>query len=168
MKRAGVALVTVSLALALLPMSPAHAGGVWDPNEPIHRLDIRWVGAYEQADGRLRVTITFYDRVRMRWFRPFDFGSLTTLVVAFTQDRDQRPFMFGLFFRHAGRLKAAMCESGSNCGRARITRPNPFTIRAWFEPFDVLPRAGWSFVGRSWRGSHGVDPLDHTRWGMVT
>jgi hypothetical protein len=168
MKRVGLALVTLSLAVTLLAVSPAHAGGAWDPNEPIHRLDIRWVGAYEQADGRLRVTITFYDPVRLRWFERLRFGSLSTLVVAFTPDRDQRPFMFGLFGRRGDRLIAAMCESGSNCGGARVRRPNRFTIRAWFDEFDALPGAGWSFRGFSWRGSGGRDLLDRTRWSTVT
>jgi hypothetical protein len=43
----------------------AVAGGVWDPNEPKTRLDIRWVGVVAQ-DGRFRVTITFHHRVRFR------------------------------------------------------------------------------------------------------
>jgi hypothetical protein len=168
MKRIGLALASLSLALALLPSTPARAAGVWDPNEPIHRLDIRWVGAYEQADGRLRVTIAFYDPVRLRWFDPPNFYRLSTLVVAFTPDRDERPFMFGMFARRGDRLIAAMCESGSNCSGAVVRRPNPFTIRAWFDAFDVSPRAGWSFRGMSWRESGGVDLLDRTRWGTVT
>jgi hypothetical protein len=167
MKRVGIALVTL-LALTLFPASPARAASVWDPNEPIHRLDMRWVGAYEQADGRLRVTITFYDRVRLRWFDRSRSGTLSTLVIEFTPERDHRPFMFGLFARRRDRLVAAMCESGSSCGGARVTRPNPFTIRAWFDPLDVLPRAGWSFRGRSWRDPGGIDGLDRTASGNLT
>jgi hypothetical protein len=42
MKRVGSAIVIASLALMLLPASPVRAGSVWDPDDPIYRLDIRW------------------------------------------------------------------------------------------------------------------------------
>jgi hypothetical protein len=167
MKRFRVGLIGLLVFAALAP-TPVRAASVWDPNEPIHRLDIRWVGAYEQADGRLRVTVVFYDPVRLRWFERLRFGTLSTLVVAFTPNRSEPPFMFAVFGHSENGLVTAMCESGSNCGGGHMTRPNRFTIRAWYEPFDVLPRAGWSFRGRSWRHSGGVDPLDRTVWGRVT
>lgn len=51
--------IALSLASIISTATPAHAGSVWDPNEPGHRLDIRWAGVTIQADGRMRVTITF-------------------------------------------------------------------------------------------------------------
>ena len=170
MKRVGLALATLSLVLALSPISPAWAAGVWDPNEPGHRLDIRRVGAYEQADGRLRVTVSFHDRLRLRWFSSPTWPELPTLHVGFTHDREIRPYLFAIFFRdRSGRLTAAMCESGSGCGQGRVSRPNAFTVRAWFGAVDHWPRAGWSFLGRSTLGM-GQDAvlLDRTRWGRVT
>jgi hypothetical protein len=167
MKRAGVALVTMSLALALLPRSPAHAGGVWDPNEPIHRLDIRWIGAYEQADGRLRVTVTFYDPVRLRWFAPADISSLHRMTVWFAEDRHALPgIVIAVFARRGNRLVAGMCVDGSGCGSGILRRPDRYTLRAWFDPFDLLPHAGFVFRGRSIRPRGSL--LDRTELGTVT
>ena len=83
--------VLISLASVLLVPTPATAGSAWDPNDAGYRLDIRWVGVYQESDGRLRVTVVFYDPVRLQWFRtgsgsPFESRS----AVAFTDDRDRR------------------------------------------------------------------------------
>jgi hypothetical protein len=168
MRRLGSAIVIASLALVLLPATPARAASVWDPDDPIYRLDIRWVGAYEQADGRIRLTISFHHRVRLRWFEPLQMGTFSTLVVSFSADRNQEAFTFALFGRENGRLVAAMCEDQEGCGRGLLRRPNRRTIRAWFDPGALTPHAGWAFRARSWRHSGGVDPLDRTAWGMVT
>ncbi len=66
MGRIRVLAVVLALGFIVLGPIPAQAGSVWDPNEPGHRLDIRWVGVYQQPDGLMRVTISFHDRVRVR------------------------------------------------------------------------------------------------------
>jgi len=169
MKRPGVGLVSLALALVVLAPLPARAGSVWDPNEPIHRLDIRWVGATMQADGRLRVTVTFYDRVRIRWFRHTDsfWPQRPSMVVGATTDRAIDPYMFAMFFRDQhGRLKAILCEGGSGCGPVTaVTRPNAITIRARFELLPWFPTDGWHF--RAWSANYRGEILDRTGWGII-
>ena len=168
MKRIAPAFVVATLVLVALLPNPAHAAGVWDPNDPIRRLDIRWVGAFEQADGQIRVTITFYHPLRLRWFEPIHMGTLSTLVVSFSQTAPQDGFIFAVYGRERDRLIAVMCEDQTGCGRGLLRRPNPRTIRVWFDPGSLTPHAGWFFRARSWRHSGGVDPLDRTAWGTVT
>jgi hypothetical protein len=117
------ALVLTLIGLALAPR-PAFAGSVWDPNEEGHVLDIRWVGAYVQADGRLRVTISFFDPVRVRWFnRARDWPRATVFI-------DGAYYL--VFSRTStGHLSAKLCEGGSGCtARVGVTRPTAKTIRA--------------------------------------
>ena len=167
MKRVGSAIVIASLALVLLPGVPARAGSVWDPNDPIYRLDIRWVGAYTQADGRLRVTVSFYAPVRLRWFAPASIDSLHRMTVWFAKDRNALPgLVIAVFARRGNRLVAGMCVDGSGCGSGILRWPKPNTLRAWFDPFDLLPRAGFVFRGRSIRPDGSV--LDRTALGTVT
>lgn len=80
----------VPLALALLMVAPslASAGSVWDPNDPAYGLDIRWTGVYVQADGKMRVTMSFHAPVRLRWFNRSN--DWTRVFVGFT-DRPIRP-----------------------------------------------------------------------------
>jgi hypothetical protein len=162
-------LVSLTLAFLVLAPLPAHAGSVWDANEPIHRLDIRWVGATMQADGRLRVTVTFYDQVRVRWFRQTEswWPSRPGLVVGSTIDRSVRPYMFIMFFRNQrGRLKAIICEGGSGCGPVtRVKRPNAITVRARFDLAPYFPHAGWFF--RAWSANYSGEILDRTGWGVI-
>jgi hypothetical protein len=54
----------VAMISVVLLAVPARAGGVWDPNDPGHHLDIRWAGIYELPDDRFMTTVVFYDRVR--------------------------------------------------------------------------------------------------------
>jgi hypothetical protein len=165
--------VAVTFAAVILAPTTAHAGGVWDPNEPGHRLDIRWVGVYRQADGLMRVTMTFYDPVRIRWFNPRTHPSRVT--VGFTDDpKKASSFWFVNFFRNrANRLSAQLCEGGSGCGNvAGVARPNAFTIRFWTPPFDCCA-AGWSFQGitreaRAARPGHYPPIIDRTKWGIVS
>ena len=60
MTRLRVVALALSLASILSTATPAHAGSVWDPNEPGQRLDIRSVGVTFQANGRMRITMTFF------------------------------------------------------------------------------------------------------------
>jgi hypothetical protein len=169
MRRIAPAIVATSLMFVILTGVPVRGAGVWDPNEPITRLDIRWVGAYEQVDGRIRLTITFYHPLRLRWFDPIQMGTLSTLVVTFSQVRDERvAFTFAVFGRHRDRVIAVMCEDQTGCRRGSLRRPNPRTLRVWFEPGALTPHAGWFFRARSWRDSGGVDLLDRTAWRRVT
>jgi hypothetical protein len=84
--------------------------GMWDPNESGHRLDMRWVGVYFEADGRFRVTVTFYDRVRMRWFAQRD---QFTLSVDFQATRNSDS---------SSTLPSSVATTG--CGR-NYARPAP-------------------------------------------
>jgi hypothetical protein len=51
-------------------------------------------------------------------------GTLSTLVVSFSANRNQEAFTFALFGREKGRLVAVMCEDQSGCGRGLLRRPN--------------------------------------------
>jgi hypothetical protein len=157
------------LSLIVLAPAPAQAGSVWDPNETGHQLDIRWVGAYQQLDGRMRVTVSFYDRTRIRWFSggsPFN----ANLLVGFTHDRNVTPpYWFALFVRNRhNRLSAWLCESGSGCfGPARVQRVDRDTIRARISNPDYGPASGWDFRGSSLtRDTHAL--IDRTRWARFT
>ena len=167
MKRLSASAAVLTLALLVAAPTPARAGSVWDPNDPIRRLDLRWIGSYMQADGRLRVTITFHERVRLRWFERFRYGHLSSMIVPFTQDRGVRPFWWAVFGRRGDGLVAWMCEGGSSCFPGRVTRPSPTSIRGWFPSESFMPGAGWFFRGRTARRGSG-ELLDRTRWGMVS
>jgi hypothetical protein len=169
MNRLPVKAAAVLLSLIVLAPGPARAGSVWDPNEPGHRLDIRWVGAYQQLDGRLRVTVSFYDRTRIRWFNggsPFH----ANLLVGFTDDRIiAPPFLFALFVRNRhNRLSAWLCESGSSCnGPVHVRRVDRDTIRARIPNPDWGPAAGCDFRGFS-RTPDSNALIDRTRWAKLT
>jgi len=162
-----LAVVVAVVSVAFLAV-PARAGSVWDPNEPPRMLDIRWVGAYEQTDGRMRVTVSFYGRVHDRWFNSTTRGP-ANLVVRFTHDRAIAEYIFVLFMRTPrGHLVALLCESASGCGeRTRVRRVDRDTIRTRVKNLDFGPAPGWSFRARSL--THDLDTrIDQTRWGVVT
>jgi hypothetical protein len=160
-----ISVLVVILAASLLASDPARAGSVWDPNEQGHRLDIRWVGVYELTGGRIRVTITFYDKVRLRWFGERNDPSLG---VRFTDNPDlPANFFLGFFLNAHHRLMAQECESGSACtDSVPVSRPNAITLRTWIGfPDQRGPRSGWPFRAIS------VGPrrlLDKTAWGVVS
>jgi hypothetical protein len=165
----------VPLALALLMVTPslASAGSVWDPDDPPYALDIRWTGVYEQADGKMRVTMSFHAPVRLRWFNRGN--DWTRVFVGFT-DRPIPPYYFVAFFRNrAGRLRAQLCEGGSGCTAiASVSRPNRFTIRARIDLFPSWgPDVGWRFRGIT-REAQPKPPkrrplvIDGTTWSVVT
>jgi hypothetical protein len=168
-------LLAVPIALALVIVAPtaAVAGSVWDPNEPRYGLDMRWVGVYVQADGRMRVTMSFHTPVRLRWFNPAD--DWTRVYVGFT-DRPIPPYYFLSFFRNRrGGLSAQLCESGSGCTAiVRVRRPDRFTIRARVGLFPSWgPNVGWRFRGITTEASakpprHRPLVIDRTAWGKVT
>jgi hypothetical protein len=178
MSRIRVLLVVLALGSIILNPLPAQAGSVWDANDSGHRLDIRWVGAYQQADGRMRVTVSFYDRVRTRWFnRPSDPlvgipAWTANLRVGFAEDRAGGMYWFALFLRtrHDG-LIAWLCESGSGCSGgtpSHVGRPDSRTIRARIPTFDRYgPTRGWFFRGFS-RTHDLKTAIDRTHWGVFT
>jgi hypothetical protein len=165
----------ISLVLVLLIIAPtaALAGSVWDPNDPRYGLDIRWVGVYVQADGRMRVTMSFHTPVRLRWFNLGD--EWRNVYVGFT-DRPIPPYYFVGFFRNrVGGLSAQLCESGSGCTAiVPVRRPNRFTIRARVDLFPSWgPGIGWRFRGITTERKvkpprHRPLVIDRTVWGTVT
>jgi hypothetical protein len=167
MRRIASVLIIV-LVSGGLAANPARAASVWDSNEPGHRLDIRWIGVYEQSDGRIRVTATFYDRVRVSWFK--EVPAWHALSVGFTDDPQIGPYFFLDVFVKNHRLKARLCESGSACVTARVSRPNRATLRTWIGFSDGRgPHSGWRFRATSARTTS--DPprvIDKTAWGKVT
>jgi hypothetical protein len=128
------------------------------------------VGVYQQADGLLRVTVSFHDRVRIRWFDPYQYGVTARFEVEFTDAPEPHPPLFLVYFRaphHRHRLWARFCESGSSCGDiTRLVRPNAKTIRIWMHPLYGLPAAGMYFRGVSSRSSTRI--IDRTHWAIVT
>lgn len=161
-------LLAFVVACGVILASPAQAASVWDANEPGHRLDIRWVGVYEQSDGRMRVTVTFYDRVRLSWFK--EAGSWHALSVGFTDDPQIRPYFFLDAFVRNHRLKARLCESGSACVVSGVSRPNGATLRTRIGFDDGRgPHSGWRFRATSARTtSEPPRIIDKTAWGKVT
>jgi hypothetical protein len=165
----------ISLALALVIVTPtvALAGSVWDPNDPGYGLDIRWVGVYVQADGRMRVTMSFHTPVRLRWFNLEN--DWKRVYVGFT-DRPIPPYYWvGFFRKRSGGLFAQLCEGGSGCtGIVRVRRPDRFTIRARVDLFPSWgPNVGWSFRGITTKARpepprHRPLVIDRTVWGTVT
>jgi hypothetical protein len=165
--KAAVALLSV---IVLAP-APARAGSVWDPDEPGHRLDIRWVGAYQQLDGRMRVTMSFYDRTRIRWFDEgipishFD----ANVKVGFTDVRGSSPYWFVMFMRNQHDwLSAWLCESGSSCyGPFHVHRVDRDTIRARISSPSFGPAPGWYFRAFSF-ARDSLARIDYTRWARLT
>lgn len=165
LRRAGVHAAIMALAFVTLLPTGAQAASVWDPNEPTRRLDMRWIGAYVESDGQLRVTISFYHPVRLRWFDRLRDLELSSMVVLFADEAGGQPIWFAVFGKRDSRLRAQLCESGSVCvEEARVTRPDRFTIRVRFgRGLD-----GSAFRGRSTRGGWNGEILDLTAWGIVT
>jgi hypothetical protein len=158
------ALIVALAFVALLPTG-ARAASDWDPNEPTRRLDMRWLGAYRETDGQLRVTISFYHPVRLRWFDRLEELELSSMVVLLAGEAGGQPTWFAVFGKRENRLWMQLCESGSGCiEEARVTRPDRFTIRA---RFGTVPD-GVAFRGRSTRGGWDGEILDRTAWGIVT
>jgi hypothetical protein len=174
MSRIRILVVLLALGSIVLNPAPAHAGSVWDANDPGRKLDIRWVGVYQQADDRMRVTVSFYGRVRNRWFnRPGHLEGVeawtANLRVGFTEDRARGAFFFALFLRsrHNG-LVAWLCEAGSGCaGPARTHRVDRDTIRARILGPPYGPAPGWYFRAESY--THDLETrIDRTRQGVLT
>jgi hypothetical protein len=154
------------LALVLVIVPPptvAQAGGAWDPDDPAYHLDVRWVGVYVQADGRMRVTMSFYAPVRLRWFN-YSRG-WRRAYVGFTDQPTVAPYYCVGFFRdRRGRLSAQFCEGGSICSPVvRATRPDRSIIRATVDPSrEYGPGVGWRFRGIT-LGARAVPPRDRPR-----
>ena len=91
--------IALALVLVLAAPTAASAGSVWDPDDPTYGLDIRWVGAYVQQKGTMRVTMAFHTPVRLTWFNRGFFREWRRVRVGFT-DRQFPPFFFVLFFRN--------------------------------------------------------------------
>lgn len=108
--------------------------------------------------GQFRVTVTFYDRVRTRWFKDHP-----AVLVGFTHDKSHKPYFIAYFFRNrAHNLKAQLCESGSNCGPVvGVARPNATTIRASFTPLYGQPDVGFFLMA----STKGAAPSSTERYG---
>ena len=163
-RRVAVHTAIMTLAFAVLLPTGAQAASVWDRNEPIRRLDMRWIGAYVESDGQTRVTITFHHPVRLRWFDRLQLLELSSMVVLFAGEAGVEPTWYAVFGKRNNRLRAQLCESGSACNGARVTRPDRFTIRARFG----IGLDGQAFRGRSTRGGWSGEILDRTAWVVVT
>ena len=166
MNRLRISVFLLVVATSLSTPTTASAGGVWDPDEAGHRLDIRWVGFYQQPDGRMRITMTFYDRVRMRWFGPRSGNS--GAAIDFTDDLSlPRNYFVVLFQNQHHGLSAQLCAAGSSCGPVvGVVRPNAITIRAWVRPLFELS-TGFFFQGGSSKEA-GCCRIDKTKWGIVS
>jgi hypothetical protein len=165
MSRIRVLAVVLALGSIILGPIPAQAGSVWDPDDAAHRLDIRWVGVYQQVDGLMRVTISFHGRTRTRWFED---RSNPTLTVALAYAKAEYAQAWEVtFFRNAHhRLVALLCELASSCvSQARVHRLDRDTIRVRLDPF-YSPFTGSYF--RAWSQRPGGRLIDRTRWGIVT
>jgi hypothetical protein len=167
MGRISVLAVVLALSSVVSLAVPARAGSVWDENDPGRRLDIRWVGAYQQIDGRMRVTVSFYAPVRKRWFNRGNVRDAISL--------NSNMFVrFGAYFfqflrtRRSGRLVAWLCEAGSGCaGPARTHRVDRDTIRARILGPPYGPAPGWYFRAESY--THDLETrIDRTRQGVLT
>ena len=158
----------VLVVSGVIAAGPAQAASVWDPNEPGHRLDIRWVGVYEQTDGRIRMTATFYDRVRLKWFR--EAPSWHAFSVAFTPDPQQSPYYFLHVLFKNRRLRAELCESGSSCTAAKVVRLDGTALQTRIGFGDrPNPQSGWLF--RATSANTTADPpyvIDRTVRGKVS
>ena len=172
MGRMRILAVVLALGCIMLGPIPAHAGSVWDPNDAAHRLDIRWVGVYHQADGRMRITVAFHDRIRNRWFpicsNPFlhSCPRPPTFLVGFPT----RFAYYALFFRHRHHgLWAQLCEGGSSCSPiAKVFRPDRKTMRVRLDEFQGYgPAPGWYFRAMSF-ASDGHTGIDRTHRGIIT
>jgi hypothetical protein len=162
--------VVIAVMSVALNAVPARAASVWDPNDPARRLDIRWV-AYQQADGRMRLTVSFYGRFHKGWLNTTRGApSSSNLYVGFTHDRTIPEYWFALFSRTPrGRLVAWLCESGSSCvDRSRVRRVDRDTIRVRLRnDFGHGPAPGWYFRASSY--THDLKtPIDRTQWGVFT
>jgi hypothetical protein len=140
---------------------------VWDPDDVGHRLDIRWVGVYQQAGDTMRVSISLYDRVQLTWFKGYPRGCNVGCAVSV----ELPSWAVFFFLNRNGHLTAGICDPGSACPYATspVDRPNSHTIRAWFPTFlygGHHPFTGEPFRPASRRPDYSV--IDRAREGIVT
>ena len=168
MNRFRILVFLTVLGASVFSPATAQAGGVWDSDDPGHRFDIRWVGAY-RSDGVMRVTIRFDDPIRPEWFTHWDdfprvevtlFGQATMFV----------PF----YVSKHGRLFARFCHSGGGCfGFFHVFRPDPTMLRMWFPSTDPLLSAPLGTFFKAITTEKQSDParvprvIDRTVWATV-
>lgn len=159
-RRSACVAVLVFVFSVIMPWT-ARAGSVWDPNDLQQRLDIRWVGVAIQADGRVRVTLTFHDPVKTWQFKD------RLVQVQFGPSRGAPYVEENFFLTRTHRLKAVTCFGGSGClDGVRVLRPNPRSIRARFTFPNAYDPADWLFRGLTTAQPQGRI-LDRTRWSSV-
>ena len=137
------------LAASALAPATAQAGGAWDPDDPGHRLDIRWVGAY-RSDGVMRVTIRFYDPIRPEWFTHWgDYPRVEVLI------NGGASFRLDFHVNRQERFFAAFCVGGGGCYPFfHVFRPDPTMLRVWFPSVrSFRPPRGPSSGGSRWRSN---------------
>ena len=132
-RRGALLSVLLSLSFVFSLVSPAHAASTgWDPNDVDGRLDLRWVGVYQQDAGTARVAITLWDPVR-NWMLPFP-RHWRQLLIYSTGIAAVPIYGNGYIFFDAEENRWVMdwIDAGSAFGgRYRVAHPNPYLFQVW-------------------------------------
>jgi hypothetical protein len=142
-----VVLAIVWCASMGVPAQAANTG--WDPDDMTGRFDLRWVGAYRQADGTVRLDISLWDPVR-RWMlhrhpatpRP---RSLTVTSVGLSAAR-----LYGaghIFFSEELQRWVMEWADTRLEFRAAVSHPNPFLFQVWIPDEN---RRGAEVAANAW------------------
>ncbi len=135
MNRRGALLsIMLSLSFVVSLVSSAHAASTgWDPNDVGGRLDLRWVGVYQQDADTVRIGITLWDPVRAEMLpRPDYRRELYVLSQGFFNAGIYgQGYIF--FSADRGRWVMEWIDGGSSglVARFPVDHPNANMFRVW-------------------------------------
>jgi hypothetical protein len=128
-------LVVVPLTVVLLVASPASAA-VWDRNDTVGPLDIRWVNLRELRGDRLKLTISFWAGFRASALAgDYHRG----LLVRYRTPTFSQFYPLGFTVRKDGHLRFRSGDLGSSlcCWGSPLTRIGPHTVTTTFLPWWI-------------------------------
>jgi hypothetical protein len=153
-------LVIVLVVLWCLSVAtPANATNTgWDPDDMAGRLDLRWVGAYGQDSGMVRLDISLWDPVR-RWMLNRHPTTGPPRYLHVTSESLPQVGIYGVghvfFDIEVQRWVMDWADAGLEF-RASVSHPNPYLFQVWF-PVDVGEYA-WGLGVTSCEHVRSADP----------
>jgi hypothetical protein len=138
-------IVLAGLTLVQIPQ-PAHPASIWDPNDAVGPLDLRWLGAVFTPTGDVRITLSFYSGFEVRAL-PSRVGETSSVQIILS------PHSLGFFLRRSGgRVIFYWGDVGSDCcNTAVVSRLGPDVLQVTPNqhnyggggPYDLQTSSAW-------------------------
>jgi len=157
---------TVASAEARVSPSIGEAGltalassGQWDPDDVEGRFDFRWVGAAYTSTGELHLSVSFYDKFRVRMLPRISEGPYPRHVsVRFSRS------LFGTFWRQPGGHVVFEWGNLGCCKTLDVTRPAPKVFSVIISPCGYVHGHEIEMMrGQSMWRTHNIRARDRTR-----